>query len=63
MGSAHSVGLNTSTINIMEECVAQTVPRVPHGCDILVHDATVTRLVRNSKTKIKYQRLITNSFF
>jgi len=50
------------TTKIMEEGVGQTIACAAHGCDILVDDATVMRLVRDSKVKLKYQHLITNSF-
>jgi ariadne-1 len=32
------------------------------GCDIFVDDKTVMTLVTDSKVKMKYQHLITNSF-
>jgi ariadne-1 len=51
--------LNTK---IMQEGLGQTISCAAHRCDILVDDATVMRLVRDSKVKLKYQRLITNSF-
>uniref|UniRef100_A0A1B6IAE4 RBR-type E3 ubiquitin transferase n=1 Tax=Homalodisca liturata TaxID=320908 RepID=A0A1B6IAE4_9HEMI len=50
------------TTKIMEEGVGQTIACAAHACDILVDDATVMRLVRDSKVKLKYQHLITNSF-
>lgn len=50
------------TTKIMEEGVGQTIACAAHGCDILVDDATVMRLVRDAKVKLKYQHLITNSF-
>jgi ariadne-1 len=50
------------TTQIMEEGVGQTIACAARGCDILVDDATVMRLVRDSKVKLKYQHLITNSF-
>lgn len=46
----------------MEEGVGQTIACAAHGCDILVDDASVMRLVRDSKVRLKYQHLITNSF-
>jgi ariadne-1 len=46
----------------MEEGVGQTIACAAHACDILVDDATVMRLVRDSKVRLKYQHLITNSF-
>ena len=46
----------------MEEGVGQTIACAAHGCDILVDDATVMRLVKDSKVRLKYQHLITNSF-
>ncbi|RZF37256.1 hypothetical protein LSTR_LSTR008228 [Laodelphax striatellus] len=50
------------TTKIMEEGVGQTIACAAHGCDILVDDASVMRLVKDSKVKLKYQHLITNSF-
>lgn len=47
---------------IMEEGMGQTIACAAHGCDILVDDASVMRLVRDPKVKLKYQHLITNSF-
>lgn len=46
----------------MEEGVGQTIACAAHGCEILVDDANVMRLVKDSKVKLKYQHLITNSF-
>lgn len=50
------------TTKIMEEGVGQTIACAAHACDILVDDASVMRLVKDSKVKLKYQHLITNSF-
>lgn len=50
------------TTKIMEEGVGQTIACAAHGCEILVDDANVMRLVKDSKVKLKYQHLITNSF-
>lgn len=50
------------TTKIMEEGVGQTISCAAHGCDILVDDASVMRLVRDPRVKLKYQHLITNSF-
>lgn len=50
------------TTKIMEEGVGQTIACAAHACDILVDDATVMRLVRDSRVRLKYQHLITNSF-
>jgi deoxycytidylate deaminase len=50
------------TTKIMEEGVGQTIACAAYGCDILVDDATVMKLVKDSKVKLKYQHLITNSF-
>ena len=46
----------------MEEGVGQTIACAAHACDILVDDVTVMRLIKDSKVKLKYQHLITNSF-
>ncbi|CAH1737077.1 E3 ubiquitin-protein ligase ariadne-1 isoform X1 [Aphis gossypii] len=50
------------TTKIIEEGVGQTIACAASGCDILVDDATVMRLVRDPKVRMKYQHLITNSF-
>eukprot|EP00057_Strongylocentrotus_purpuratus_P031404 XP_784503.1 PREDICTED: E3 ubiquitin-protein ligase arih1 isoform X2 [Strongylocentrotus purpuratus] len=50
------------TTKIMEEGMGQTITCAAHGCDILVDDITVMKLVKESKVKLKYQHLITNSF-
>lgn len=50
------------TTKIMQEGMGQTISCAAHGCDILVDDATVVRLITDSKVKLKYQHLITNSF-
>ena len=50
------------TTKIMEEGVGQTIACAAHACDILVDDASVMRLIKDSKVKLKYQHLITNSF-
>ncbi|KAH9628321.1 hypothetical protein HF086_018253 [Spodoptera exigua] len=46
----------------MEEGLGQTIACAAHACDILVDDATVMRLVRDPRVKLKYQHIITNSF-
>lgn len=50
------------TTKIIEEGMGQTISCAAHGCDILVDDATVMRLITDPKVKLKYQHLITNSF-
>lgn len=50
------------TTKIMDEGMGQTISCAAHGCDILVDDATVMKLVLDPKVKRKYQHLITNSF-
>ncbi|PIO36835.1 hypothetical protein AB205_0033550, partial [Aquarana catesbeiana] len=50
------------TTKIIEEGMGQTISCPAHGCDILVDDNTVMRLITDSKVKLKYQHLITNSF-
>ncbi|XP_032831577.1 E3 ubiquitin-protein ligase ARIH1 isoform X2 [Petromyzon marinus] len=47
---------------IMDEGMGQTISCPAHGCDILVDDSTVMRLIADPKVKLKYQHLITNSF-
>lgn len=50
------------TTKIMEEGMGQTISCAAHGCDILVDDETVMKLLADPKVKLKYQHLITNSF-
>uniref|UniRef100_A0A673W870 RBR-type E3 ubiquitin transferase n=1 Tax=Salmo trutta TaxID=8032 RepID=A0A673W870_SALTR len=50
------------TTKIIEEGMGQTISCPAHSCDILVDDNTVMRLITESKVKLKYQHLITNSF-
>ncbi|XP_074650298.1 E3 ubiquitin-protein ligase arih1-like [Tubulanus polymorphus] len=50
------------TTKIMHEGMGQTISCAAHGCDILVDDATVMKLITESKVKLKYQHFITNSF-
>lgn len=50
------------TTKIMSEGLGQSIACAAHGCDILVDDVTVMKLLTDSKTKTKYQQLITNSF-
>lgn len=50
------------TTKIIEEGMGQTIECAAHGCDILVDDASVMRLVTDPKVRLKYQHLITNSF-
>ncbi|KAI5695730.1 hypothetical protein M8J76_005747 [Diaphorina citri] len=50
------------TTKIIQEGMGQTIACAAHGCNILVDDGTVMRLVRDPKVKLKYQHLITNSF-
>ena len=50
------------TTKIMEEGLCQSIACAAHGCDILVDDVTVMRLLTDSRVKLKYQQLITNSF-
>lgn len=50
------------TTKIDTECLGQTISCAAHGCDILVDDVTVTKLVPDARVKVKYQQLITNSF-
>lgn len=50
------------TTKIMEEGLGQSISCAAHGCDIIVDDVTVMKLVPDSRVKLKYQHLITNSF-
>lgn len=50
------------TTKIMEEGLGQSISCAAHGCDIIVDDVTVMKLVNDSRVKLKYQHLITNSF-
>ena len=47
---------------IMDEGASQSIECPEFNCNILVDDQTVLRLVKDSRTKSKYQQLITNSF-
>ncbi|EDV46561.1 potential E3 ubiquitin-protein ligase ariadne-1 [Drosophila erecta] len=47
---------------IVTEGLGQTISCAAHGCDILVDDVTVTKLVLDARVRVKYQQLITNSF-
>lgn len=47
---------------IMEEGMGQTIECAAHNCNILVDDVSVMRLIKDSKVRLKYQHLITNSF-
>ncbi|XP_017089722.1 E3 ubiquitin-protein ligase ariadne-1 [Drosophila bipectinata] len=50
------------TTKIVAEGLGQTISCAAHGCDILVDDVTVTKLVQDARVRVKYQQLITNSF-
>jgi len=50
------------TTKIMDEGMGQKISCAAHGCDILVDDMTVMKLVSDARVKIKYQQHITNSF-
>lgn len=50
------------TTKIMEEGLGQSISCAAHGCDIIVDDVTVMKLVSDSRVRLKYQHLITNSF-
>ncbi|KAI9586105.1 E3 ubiquitin-protein ligase ariadne-1-like [Glossina fuscipes] len=50
------------TTKIITEGLGQSISCAAHGCDILVDDVTVTKLVHDPRVRIKYQQLITNSF-
>jgi len=50
------------TTKIVTEGLGQTISCAAHGCDILVDDVTVTKLVLDARVRVKYQQLITNSF-
>jgi len=50
------------TTKIVDEGESQSIECPGSGCKILVDDATVMRLLRDSKVKLKYQHFITNSF-
>ena len=49
------------TTKIMDEGISQSIES-PGNCEILVDDQTVMKLVKESKVRLKYQHLITNSF-
>ncbi|KAF6039830.1 ARIH1 [Bugula neritina] len=50
------------TSKILHEGISETISCPAHVCGILVDDATVMRLVRDQRVRLKYQHLITNSF-
>ncbi|XP_037080478.1 E3 ubiquitin-protein ligase ariadne-1-like isoform X2 [Pollicipes pollicipes] len=50
------------TTKVMDEGMGQTISCAAHGCDILVDDRTVLRLVGEPRVLQRYQHLITNSF-
>lgn len=50
------------TTKIMEEGLGQSISCAAHGCDIICDDVTVMKLVPDSRVRLKYQHLITNSF-
>ncbi|XP_043246071.1 E3 ubiquitin-protein ligase ariadne-1-like [Amphibalanus amphitrite] len=50
------------TTKVMDDGVGQTISCAAHGCDILVDDETVLRLVSEPRVLARYQHLITNSF-
>jgi len=50
------------TTKIMDEGMGQKISCAAHGCDILVDDMTVMKLVSDPRVKLKYQQHITNSF-
>lgn len=50
------------TSKIVDEGMGQTISCAAYGCDILVDDVTVMKLITDPKVKLKYQHLITNSF-
>ncbi|ESO01657.1 hypothetical protein HELRODRAFT_100509 [Helobdella robusta] len=50
------------TTKIMDEGMGEMISCAAHGCDILVDDEMVMKLVTEPNVKLKYQQLITNSF-
>lgn len=50
------------TTKIMDEGMGQTISCAALGCDILVDDESIVKLISDPKVKLKYQQLITNSF-
>ncbi|XP_043189750.1 E3 ubiquitin-protein ligase ariadne-1-like isoform X2 [Amphibalanus amphitrite] len=50
------------TTRVMEDGVGCTISCAAHGCDILVDDETVLRLVTEPRVLARYQRLITDTF-
>lgn len=50
------------TTKIMSEGIGQTISCAAHNCEILIDDAVVMKLVPDTKVRVKYQHLITNSF-
>jgi len=58
----HTCWTEYLTMKIMSEGIGQTIACAAHGCDVLIDDATVMRLLPDTKVRLKYQHLITNSF-
>ena len=54
--------INYLTTKIMEEGMGNTISCAATDCHILVDDQTVMNLITDTKVKLKYQHLITNSF-
>jgi len=54
--------INYLTTKIMEEGMGNKISCAASDCHILVDDQTVMTLVTDTKVKLKYQHLITNSF-
>lgn len=54
--------VNYLTTKIVEEGMGNTISCAATDCHILVDDQTVMNLITDTKVKLKYQHLITNSF-
>lgn len=50
------------TIKIMNDGHAQFIECPAYGCDILIDDVTVIKLLTDPAVKVKYQQLIANNF-
>jgi ariadne-1 len=50
------------TMKITHEGKSESISCAAHGCDIVVDDVVVMRLLTDKSVKVKYQHLITNSF-
>lgn len=50
------------TTKIMDEGAAESIRCPTEGCEIIVDDITIMRMISDDNVRKKYQHLITNSF-